>query len=91
MVSLETALEWHLTYNHFPAVDPRAIPGCLAAIALANDGDWDCEVEVVMGRGEAMPWTWIAEAREVVETFHLDELLGEPERNIDDDEPGEDE
>jgi len=48
-VSLEAALDWHLRSNHFPPVSLDFIPTCVRAIELANDEDFDVEIEMPNG------------------------------------------
>lgn len=69
---LDTGLIWHLTVNHFPPIPARMVEPAKAAIALANDGEWD---EPVPGlttiHGEPVT------AAEAVREWHLDPWIEE--------------
>ncbi len=43
---LDVALEWHLRSNHFPPLPYGLIPIAKEAIALANKGEWDKEIDM---------------------------------------------
>lgn len=48
-VQLTTALSWHLSSNHYPALPSFFIPTCIAAIEAGNDEDWDREIQLPRG------------------------------------------
>lgn len=48
-VQLTTALSWHLSSNHYPALPSFFIPTCIAAIEAGNDEDWDRELQLPRG------------------------------------------
>lgn len=49
-VSLERALDYHLSHNHYPPVPSEMIPVCIKAIEVANeDGPWDAEIKLPNG------------------------------------------
>jgi len=41
---INTALAWHLQYNHYPAVPLSMMNACIIAIDNAIAEDWDAEV-----------------------------------------------
>lgn len=72
-LDLTTALEWHLTANHFPPLPLELVPVAVKVIDLANQEDWDAEVELPEGvtykdRGTAPVYA-------CVEAWHLDAFL----------------
>lgn len=73
--SLETALHWHLTSNHFPPLPLSILPAALLVIELANAGEWDTRVDLPEGvtwRGETT-----APVLACVEGWHLNAFLVE--------------
>lgn len=69
----ETALVWHLGYNHFPPIPQSMLPVARAAIKYANLGRWDTRVALPEGatyRGKTR-----APVRALVESLHLDAFL----------------
>lgn len=48
-ISLDTALSWHLSSNHYPPVPTFFIPTCKAAIEAGQDEDWDREIALPKG------------------------------------------
>lgn len=68
-LGLEQAVGWHLASNHYPAVDKVFVPVALEAIALANDGEWDTELEYPNGLSKTVAHT--------IEGLHLDAFLDE--------------
>ena len=49
VVSLLTALSWHLTANHYPPLPGDYAEPLAEAIGLVNDGDFNAEVDVPEG------------------------------------------
>lgn len=72
-VSKETAMEWHLAYNHYPPV-PQVMAGpCWEAIGLLQDDKPNAMVALPEGiayRGQTEIAVW-----ELVEALHLDEFV----------------
>ena len=69
-LTLEQALEIHLTSNHYPPVPLIMVAPCLEAIHYANGGYWLAEIELPEGvtfRGEP-----VATASDIVEGHHLE-------------------
>lgn len=48
-LSLRTALDWHLTSNHYPPVHRVFIDTAIEAIEHANEDDWDHVIEMPNG------------------------------------------
>lgn len=66
-VSLDSALYWHLTSNHFPPIDASFIPAAKQAIEWANDELWDARIEMPNGRTLSVS--------KIVEGMHLEPFL----------------
>lgn len=71
--SLRQALGWHLGVNHYPPVPSYMIDPCIAAIELANDGEWDAEVE--LPEGVTYKGRPTASVSAMVEQHHLGAFL----------------
>lgn len=69
-VSLEIAIRWQLTSNHYPPVPTSMVPVCIAAIEVANqDGSWDDELELpdgILYKGRTTAPAWA-----IIEQHHL--------------------
>jgi hypothetical protein len=60
-VGLETALSWHLQYNHYPPVPVSMVPVCVAAIDAMADDEPDRAVDLPDGisyRGQTSAPAW---------------------------------
>lgn len=71
-IDLEQALRWHLTCNHYPPVG-HMLEVALEAIEVANNDDWDFEIDLPGGtlyRGQPA-----APASAIIEALHLEEFL----------------
>lgn len=66
-VSLDSALYWHLTSNHFPPISASFIPAAKQAIEWANDGLWEQAIELPDGR--------LLTVATIVEGMHLEAFL----------------
>lgn len=58
-VDIDVALSWHLRSNHYPPVPQAFVATCKEAIRLAQEEDWDEEVELPMGCNTCrtlLPW-----------------------------------
>jgi len=66
--TLETALRYHLTVNHFPAVSEVWVGPCIEAIEAANEDDFD---RLITG-----PWGSNLTAFELIEGLHLEAFIG---------------
>jgi hypothetical protein len=73
-LSMDAALLWHLTSNHFPPVPATLVPVARAAIAAANMGDWQQMIPFPDGFPKAE-----LTAGEIVEGLHLEAFLDDPE------------
>lgn len=47
--NLRRAISWHLTSNHFPAIDNSMVEPCIEAIENANNKEWDKMVRLPEG------------------------------------------
>jgi hypothetical protein len=80
-LTLEQAIEIHLTSNHYPPVPPIMVGVCVEAIQLANEGYWLAEVELPEGvtyKGQAK-----AEVSEIVDGLHLEAWIDYEDYDID--------
>ena len=68
-LKLEQAIGWHLSSNHYPPIDKAFVPVAVEAIALANDGEWDAELEYPNGLTRTVAHT--------IEGLHLGAFLDE--------------
>jgi hypothetical protein len=78
VVSIESALEWHLRSNHYPPLSRAFIGVAKQAIELGNAEFWEYEIDLPEGITTADNRSFIT-AAEAVETFHLDAFLQESE------------
>lgn len=72
-ITLERAVEWHLTSNHFPPVPVSMVSVCIEAIKSVNEGVEDFRVELPAGvtwHGEATAPAWA-----IVQGHHLQSFL----------------
>lgn len=83
MVDLDPALAWHLQYNHYPPVPGAMAKPCKDAIEIARhwiDGD---EMDELVDLPEGVQWKGRSDgkapASALIESFHLDSFLEEPE------------
>ena len=68
-ISLEQAIGYHLTGNHYPPVPLSMVPVCIQALDFANDDLWDETVEMPDGisyKGETSAPVWA-----IIEQHHL--------------------
>ena len=48
-ISLQRAVSWHLSSNHYPPHPPYMVPVALAAIEAGNEEEWDRDIELPKG------------------------------------------
>ena len=72
-VGLNTALHWHLTSNHYPPLPTELISVAEKAIDLANEDDWDAEIE--MPEGIQFRNSDTATVQQIVASMHLEEFI----------------
>lgn len=73
-VSIDTALSWHLTSNHYPPIPSYMIPVAKRAIAKANRGEWEKKVRLPKDV-EHRVYGKLVPVHEVVSHMHLDCFL----------------
>ena len=61
-ITLETAIGWHLTSNHYPPIPSSMTQPCIDAIDAAIADDWDKEIPLpngvsYQGKSTAPAWT----------------------------------
>jgi hypothetical protein len=66
-LSLQDKLSWHLVGNHYPPVNEAFIPVCIEAIQLAEQGNYDAEVEYPNGL--------IRTVRHCIDGLHLEHFI----------------
>jgi hypothetical protein len=71
--SVDQALSWHLSSNHYPPIPSSVIPIAKRAIRLAQQGKWDSLVDLkgtctFQGKSKAP-------VSECVRAWHLDQFL----------------
>lgn len=74
---LRTALFWHLTCNHYPALPTSLIPACEQAIDAANEDDWQALIALPDGclwrnQSEAPAWA-------IIQGHHLHDFIDNPQ------------
>jgi hypothetical protein len=71
----DTALVWHLSYNHYPPIPLVMLGACREAITNANAGEWDAPItlpsEVLWGGANTCP------THALVEHAHLSAFLSD--------------
>lgn len=67
LADLETAVTWHLRSNHYPPIHTDFVPVALKAIELANEGEYDAELEYPNGLVRTVAHT--------IEGLHLDAYI----------------
>lgn len=77
-MTLEQALSYHLTSNHYPPVPTSMIPICIEAINAFNEGDYDRLI--TLPEGVSYRGSDKAPSSAIVEAHHLDAFLNEEER-----------
>jgi len=73
--SLNQAISWHLTSNHFPAITTSMVGPCIEAIENANNGYWDKMVQLPEGVGYKGGTS--APTSAIIEQHHLESFLDE--------------
>ncbi len=82
LVDLDTALEWHLLHNHYPPVPRTMIAPCKKAIELARQECFDELIDLPEGiRYKHGQDDDKAPVSALIENYHLDDFLGEPEED----------
>jgi len=67
--ALHNALSMHLRSNHYPPISYAFIPVAKEAIALAEEGDYDSELEMPNGLTRTVQF--------IVQGLHLDAFIQE--------------
>jgi hypothetical protein len=70
-IDLDSALEWHLTANHYPPMHPLFVPSAKEAIEAVNADDPGREITMVNGQ--------TLMAIDIVSGMHLHAFLDEQE------------
>lgn len=73
--TLDQALAWHLTANHYPPVPVSMVPVCIAAIEAIED--WDADRLIDLPEGIEWRGQTSAPARAIAEAHHLDAFITE--------------
>lgn len=70
LIDLPRAIEYHLSYNHYPPVPSIMLDACIQAIDLANEADYEALVRLPDGvtwRGEDSAPAWA-----IIDSHHLE-------------------
>lgn len=87
LASLEMALTFHLTSNHYPPVPTAMVPVCIAAIEAYERYDNDYQIDLPEGitwRGNTQAPAWA-----VMDDLHLHAFVRMDEDEYDDTPPAE--
>lgn len=76
-ISLDGAIEYHLTANHYPPVPRSMVQPCLDAIAAFEEEEYDREI--TLPEGVSYRDSKTAPASAIVEQHHLDSFLTQEE------------
>jgi hypothetical protein len=82
MLTMEDAIAWHLTSNHYPPVPLSMVEPCIEAIQNALEGNWYKPVELpkpVSYKGSSH-----APSSAIIEQHHLDPWLELDEEGLED-------
>ena len=74
-ISLEQAIGYHLTGNHYPPVPLSMVPVCIQALDFANEDLWDETIEMpdgILYKGNTAAPVWA-----IIEQHHLHAWLPE--------------
>ena len=82
MLEIESAIEWHLTSNHFPPIPVSMVQPCKEAIQAALEGNWTKLISLPEGVG--YKGLTVAPADAIIEQHHLHAWL-ELDEEFDDD------
>lgn len=75
LTSLEHALAWHLTVNHFPPIPRECVATALEAIDRADAGEWSERIELPPGITYREQTS--APVSAIVDAWHLDAFVSE--------------
>ena len=73
MLEIDSALEWHLRYNHYPPVPLSMVEPCKEAIQAGLEGDWFRMIP--LPDGTTFRGSNFAPADEIISAHHLDHWL----------------
>ncbi len=73
LMDLDTALRWHLSYNHYPPIPECMVGPCKRAIENAKQGHWNKQVR--MPKGVSYRGRSFAPTNAIVEQHHLDAFI----------------
>ena len=79
MVDLDTALRWHLQYNHYPPVPGAMVKPCKDAIEIARHWNEDDEMDELVDLPDGVQYKGRddgkALATALIEDYHLADFL----------------
>jgi len=73
MMSIDDALAWHLTSNHYPPVPVSMVQACKEAIQAGLEYDWFRMIE--LPEGVSYKGSKLAPADEIISSYNLDTWL----------------
>lgn len=72
-ISIEAALHWQLTSNHYPPLPATLIPTALRAIKKARKGEW--RSKVLMPTNLLFRGLRLAPVGDLIEALHLEDFV----------------
>lgn len=89
-VDLNTALHWHLSYNHYPPVPGAMVKPCKDAIEIARHWNEDDEMDELVDLPEGIQYKgrddFKAPALALIEDYHLHDFLEIPDEELEESE-----
>lgn len=72
-ISLEAALHWHLTSNHYPPLPTALIPAAMRALKAARKEQW--HRRVLMPKNISFRGLRLAPVGDLIEALHLEDFI----------------
>ena len=72
-VSIEAALHWHLTSNHYPPLPVTLIPAAMRAIKVARKEQW--HRKILMPKNLLFRGKRLAPVGDLIEALHLEDFI----------------
>lgn len=85
LCTLDHALEYHFTANHFPPLPVSLVPVAKRALVKAARGEWDANVSL-RGTGVSYKGSQLAPVSACMESWHLYAFLPDEEEFVPDED-----
>ena len=72
-ITLDAALHWHLTSNHYPPLPTTLIPAAIRAIKVARKEQW--HRKVLLPKYHSFRGRRLAPVGEFIEALHLEDFV----------------